>query len=308
MYGGPADEVPRSVAMRQFIRRLLSSFRSSRAESELDREIRSHLQLLEDKYVADGMCRQEARYAARRAFGGVEQVKERQRDARMFRSLAGWPMDLKLGLRMLVKSPGLTVIGVIALGIAIAGGAAYLEFVNDFFRPKLAFANADRLVGILNFDPAEADVETRSMHDFVVWQTQLSTAEAALETDRRLLHVVRLLPDAAGQPVAAPQVVEDGAADPVLRVRRERRLARRVVLPHRVEETDGAPADQVLGRDLGRLARHHALDHLADEGEMALDLGVLKAARAALRDGARRAEPLRAALPLRSRGRRADSS
>ena len=74
--------------MRRTILRLLSSVRSSRAESELEREIRSHLQLLEDKYVADGMCRQEARYAARRAFGGVEQVKERQRDARMFRSLA----------------------------------------------------------------------------------------------------------------------------------------------------------------------------------------------------------------------------
>ena len=85
--------------MRRTILRLLSSLRRGRAESELDREIRSHLQLLEDKYVADGMCRQEARYAARRAFGGVEQVKERQRDARMFRSLAGWPMDLKLGAR-----------------------------------------------------------------------------------------------------------------------------------------------------------------------------------------------------------------
>jgi hypothetical protein len=92
--------------MRRTILRLLSSFRSSRAETELAREIRSHLQLLEDQYIAKGMDAEEARFAALRAFGGVEQVKEHQREARMFRWLAGWPMDLKLGDRVLVKYPG----------------------------------------------------------------------------------------------------------------------------------------------------------------------------------------------------------
>ena len=53
--------------MRRTILRLLSSFRSSRAETELAREIRSHLQLLEDQYVARGMDADEARYAALRA-------------------------------------------------------------------------------------------------------------------------------------------------------------------------------------------------------------------------------------------------
>jgi hypothetical protein len=71
--------------MRRTILRLLSSFRSSRAERELAREIRSHLQLLEDQYIASGMDAEAARYAARRAFGGVEQVKEHRREVRMFR-------------------------------------------------------------------------------------------------------------------------------------------------------------------------------------------------------------------------------
>jgi hypothetical protein len=91
--------------MRRTLFRLLSSFRASRAERELAREIRSHLQLLEDQYIAKGMSAEQARDAARRAFGGVEQVKEHQREARMFRWLAGWPMDLKLGSRMLVSIP-----------------------------------------------------------------------------------------------------------------------------------------------------------------------------------------------------------
>jgi hypothetical protein len=52
--------------MRQIFFRLLSLFRSGRAEQELSREIESHLQLLEDQYVARGMGREAARYAARR--------------------------------------------------------------------------------------------------------------------------------------------------------------------------------------------------------------------------------------------------
>lgn len=88
--------------VRRFVLRLLSHFRSTRAERELAREIESHLQLLEDGFRAQGMSAADARCAARRAFGGVEQAKEQQRDARSFRWLTGWSMDLKLGARMLV--------------------------------------------------------------------------------------------------------------------------------------------------------------------------------------------------------------
>ena len=52
--------------MRRALFRLLSSFRSSRAERELSREIRSHLRLIEDQYIAKGMNAEEARYAALR--------------------------------------------------------------------------------------------------------------------------------------------------------------------------------------------------------------------------------------------------
>ncbi|HEX7779850.1 MAG TPA: ABC transporter permease, partial [Vicinamibacterales bacterium] len=162
-------------SVRRYVRRAVALFRSGRAESELGREIDAHLQLLEDGFVADGMSREDARYAARRAFGGVEQAKERQRDERSFRWLAGWSIDLKLGARMLVKSPGLTVIAVVALAVAIGGGAAYLEFVNDFFRPSLSFAGGSRLVGVLNYDLAKGDVELRSLHEFAVWKDRLTT-------------------------------------------------------------------------------------------------------------------------------------
>ena len=159
--------------MRRTIHRLLSSLRSSRDESELDREIRSHLQLLEDKYVADGMPRSEARYAARRAFGGVEQMKARQRDARMFRWLAGWPMDLKLGARMLVKYPGLTIIGGVAMAFAICVGLVTFQVVTLFTNPTLPLTQGARLVEVRIVDVAANDEEPKILRDFLEWQQSL---------------------------------------------------------------------------------------------------------------------------------------
>src|SRR3954469_24141429 len=134
--------------MRRTIRRLLSSFRSSRAEQELTREIRSHLQLLEDQYLAKGMDPAEARYAARRAFGGVEQAKEHQRDARMFRWLTGWPMDLRLGGRMLVKYPGLATVSGLAMAFAIWVGVVIFQVVSLFTLPTVPVSAGARLVEI----------------------------------------------------------------------------------------------------------------------------------------------------------------
>ena len=159
--------------MRRAILRLLALFRSSRAEQELDREIRSHLQLLEDKYVADGMSRSDARYAARRAFGGVEQVKEHQRDARTFRWLAGWPMDLTLGGRMLVKYPGLTLVGGVAMAFAICVGLIIFQMVSLFTHPTLPLSQGARLVELRIIDVTVSDEEEKILHDFLQWRQSL---------------------------------------------------------------------------------------------------------------------------------------
>src|SRR5918995_1671082 len=159
--------------MRRSILRLLSSFRSSRAERELAREIRSHLQLLEDQYNARGMDAEEARYAALRAFGGVEQVKEHQREARMYRWLAGWPMDLKLGGRMLVKYPGLTIVGGIAMAFAICVGLVIFQVLGLFTNPTLPIPKGARLVEIRNFDLVANDEDPKILHDFLEWQQSL---------------------------------------------------------------------------------------------------------------------------------------
>jgi len=146
-------------------------------EADLAREINAHLRLLEDKFTAQGMSRDDARAAAKRAFGGVEQTKEQQRDARSFRWLAGWSMDLKLGIRMLRKSPGLTAIALIALTVGIGGGAAFFEFSNDLVRGRLPFEGGERLVGIVTFDTRTAGVERRTTYEFFQWRGHLKLIE-----------------------------------------------------------------------------------------------------------------------------------
>ena len=57
--------------LRRFLMRFARVFTNSRAEADLEREIAAHLRLLEDEYLSQGMAPEEARLAAKRAYGGV---------------------------------------------------------------------------------------------------------------------------------------------------------------------------------------------------------------------------------------------
>jgi predicted permease len=230
--------------MRRAILRLLSSLRPGRAESELDREIRSHLQLLEDQYIATGMNAEEARYAARRAFGGVEQVKARQRDARMFRWLAGWPMDLKLGGRMLVKYPGLTIVGGIAMAFAIWVGIVIFQVVGLFVHPTLPLPKGARLVEIRSMDVATNVKEARVLHDFLEWRQSLRSLVdigAWRDSSRNLIVSAR----GEARPVNVAEMSVSG-----FRVADGEPLMGRVLVE--ADEQPAAPAVAVIGYNVWR--------------------------------------------------------
>jgi putative ABC transport system permease protein len=163
------------TTIRRFVLRLLSFFRPGAAEAELSREIESHLQLLEDEFVANGMPRSDARLAARRAFGGVEQAKEHQRDVRGFRWLDNSRMDFTLGARMLAKYPALSLIGGAGLAVGVAIGAGFFAFFYSFFYATLPVEGGERIVALENWDFEANDPMRRSMHDLVMWQRQMKT-------------------------------------------------------------------------------------------------------------------------------------
>jgi len=97
------------ASIRQLLLRLLAVFRHDRAEDELAREVNAHLELLEETFRAGGMSAADARLAARRAFGGVEQAKEHQRDARAFRWIDDLQRDARYAVRSLRRSPAFTI-------------------------------------------------------------------------------------------------------------------------------------------------------------------------------------------------------
>ncbi len=159
--------------LRRFLRRLAAPFRSGSAEADLAREIRAHLQLLEDRFRAEGMSPVEARYAAQRAFGGIEQAKEHQRDARSFRWMDNSRSDFKLGARMLAKSPGLSIIGGIGLAVAIAMGTSAFGFLYPHLYAPLPIDEGARIVALENWDVAINNEARRAVHDYVEWRDEL---------------------------------------------------------------------------------------------------------------------------------------
>ena len=143
-------------------------------DSDMADEMRFHIEMEAQRLMQTrGLAAGEARRQAAIAFGGVEKYRGAARDALRFSWARGMSTDVKLGVRMLRKSPGLTAVALFALSLAIGAGAAYLEFVNDLLHGKLPFPDADRIVGIINWDQQAGVPENRSTFDFVAWKGNL---------------------------------------------------------------------------------------------------------------------------------------
>jgi putative ABC transport system permease protein len=229
------------TTIRRFVLRLLSFFRIGAAEAALSREIQAHLQLLEDEFVSKGMPRDEARLAARRAFGGVEQAKERQRDARGFRWLDNSTMDFKLGARMLAKYPGLSLIGGAGLAVGVAIGTGFFAFFYSFLYATLPVEDGERIVALENWDLDEGDEMRRSMHDLLMWQREMKTV-GEISAFRTLARNVTF----DGGAVEAVQVAQITAAG--FNITRETPVIGRAIVT--ADESAGASPIVVIGYDV----------------------------------------------------------
>jgi predicted permease len=128
--------------------RLRSLFRRAQADQELDEELRDHLERKTKEYVAQGMAQEEAQRRARLDLEGIEQTKERCRDARRVRWLQDLAQDLRFGLRMLRKSPAFTAITIATMAIGIGANGAIFTVIENVLLKPLPFPDSAQLVDL----------------------------------------------------------------------------------------------------------------------------------------------------------------
>ena len=154
--------------------------RRSRMESEMDVELRFHLEAYAEDLQRGGVPRAEAMRRARLEFGGIERAKEECREARGANILESMIQDVRYGLRMLAKQPGFTAVAVLTLALGIGANTAIFSVVNAVLLRPLPFAEPERLVSVHGTDLRNNERgRPLSYPDFADMRSQTHTLQSA---------------------------------------------------------------------------------------------------------------------------------
>jgi predicted permease len=149
-------------------------------------------------------------------------------------------LDVKLGLRMLFKQPGLTLVAVFALSIGIPASLIPVH-VFDALQAPLPFDDADRVVGLRNRNIANGSTQVRALHDYFLWKESLTSLEAIGAARSDPYNVIS--EDGRAAPIRGAEITASA-----FRILRVAPIAGRVLLES--DEIPGAPDVVLLGYDV----------------------------------------------------------
>jgi predicted permease len=177
--------------LQDFLRNL---FLSASLDTDLDQEVRSHLEMMIAENVRAGMPLDEAQRAALAELGGIEQVKEQVREERIFkRSIDTLVLDLRFAFRQIARSPGFALTAVLSLGLGIGATVAVFSVIYDVILHPWPYSGADRICkiwtpdksGAADFPPflRESDIRqlghTDLVEDYLAWNWRNLTTTAS---------------------------------------------------------------------------------------------------------------------------------
>src|SRR5271170_6071820 len=133
--------------------RLRALIRRESMETELDEELRDHLERQAEKYQQSGLPPEEAMRHARIDFGGPEQIRQQTRDGRGTRLLEDLMQDARYAVRTLAKSPAFTAIAIFTLALGIGASTAIFSLIHAVLLRSLPYGDSARLVYLYTPNP-----------------------------------------------------------------------------------------------------------------------------------------------------------
>jgi predicted permease len=163
-------------------RRIAGLFGTAARDRELERELQSHLQMQIDDNLRAGMAPDEARRQALARFGGVEAAKEIYREQRGVPFIETTLQDARYAVRVLGRSRGATLLGILVMALAIGANTAVFSVVHAVVLNPLPYDAPGRIVA-LTYRPTAATTSGDrsrqvSVPDFVDWQAESTSFEA----------------------------------------------------------------------------------------------------------------------------------
>jgi putative ABC transport system permease protein len=130
-----------------------SIFPKRASDSQMNSELRFHIDELTDEKIAAGMSPEEARRRAMLEFGGQEKFKEEVRDVYRIRFLDATVANLRSAIRFIRKSPTFSITVILTLALAIGANSAVFSAINAILLKPLPFPEADQLMRVDQYNP-----------------------------------------------------------------------------------------------------------------------------------------------------------